>query len=363
MSLGVRRFHGAQASGKVIDADLNERFAYRENCDAIEAYKIIYEPLEKIIETPMEERTVTTGNGAYDSGKKQTVEEIKDLSVAYKENVRNMEIFFNLTLEDGHRYQFEAVPRTDFDPATRVKPPAFMELQHQPHKHESTNGNSEHIRFSLRYAMSFEDDYLDSIEGLPEDTIDEIDLLTAFYREDGIHDQLEESSLDFSPLIREDMKILQADGKTVSKHVADETVPYLTEYLTDDFKDGGYSQEEQELAGKHIGTANALGLNFRHEREAEELFGAYSKRFGRNMVHIDPEGGIHTTDETALRNDRALFVQQVVPPGDRESHHEIEKQADELTKQVENADKNWKQVLPEELPRNWRDELPEKFIL
>ncbi|MFB6191380.1 MAG: hypothetical protein ABEJ64_03040 [Candidatus Nanohaloarchaea archaeon] len=350
-----------------LDGDINGHSFVSEDVTLNEAYTRIYRPVLDIVQTPYEERFEKNGH-AYDSGSKQVRPEIQDIEESYWQNVEEGEISVFMTLSDGEKYEFSAIPRTDISPSLERKPPSFMELRHSPEQHRTTAEEDPGVkRMALRYAMRYSEGFLDTAfegQGLPEDMIHEIDLLAAFYRDGGVHEQLERSSIAFSPVIRPEAGIIEDDyGAVRDVEGVEETVPYVADFLTDDFSDAGLSPEERQKAGEHIGTCNALGLSFRNEREAHELIGGYHPQHGRYLANIDPEGGIHTQKQEKLEEDRSLFVQQMVSMGDRKSREAVEEVAENIAGRAKNSKKGWNKVLSEQLPDEWSEVMPDSSFM
>ncbi|MFB6213310.1 MAG: hypothetical protein ABEJ07_01985 [Candidatus Nanohaloarchaea archaeon] len=350
-----------------LDGDINGESFVSEDVTPNEAYSHMYRPVLDIVQIPYEERFEKSGH-AYDSGDKQVRPEIQEREESYWQNVEEGDISVFMTLSDGEKYEFSAIPRTDIDPSRERKPPSFMELRHSPEQHRTTAEEDPDVkRLALRYAMRYIDEFLDTAfegRGLPRDLVHEIDLLTAFYRDGGVHEQLDRSSIDFSPVIRPEAGILEDDyGAVRDVEGVEETVPYVADFLTDDFSDAGLSPEEHRKAGEHIGTCNALGLSFRNEREAHELIGGYHPQHGRYLANIDPEGGIHTRSQEKLEEDRSLFLQQMVSMDDRKSREGVEEVAEDVEGRAKNSKKDWDKVLSEQLPDAWSEVMPDSSFV
>jgi hypothetical protein len=359
----VRGFSKAVVDGTAIGRQLEEERLINEFVDPKEAYRIVHEPLTAIAEIPPEQRKQDTGS-YYDAGSGNFKPQIDRLSEAYNSNVEEVDVSMYFELSDGE-YEFEFVPRTDFDPRKRIRPPSFVELLHRPDRHASTVDGSEDEmkRLSLRYAHDFNSDFLENAGMKPETYVNEMPLLSAFYREGGVRDQLSRSAIPFSPVLRDSLRVLPYNTGSVADFMASDTTPYVSEYLTDDPGDGGMSREEIEEAGRHIGTTKALGLSFGRERERGEIFGQFDREFGRSLVNIDPEGAHYVPGNTdKLDRDERKFVQQTTPLGSS-AHHAMEEESAEIVGRAKNSSKAWQHVLEEELPKRWETEMPSDMVL
>jgi len=194
--------------------------------------------------------------------------------------------------------------------------------------------------------------------------IPEIDFITAYDREGGIDEQINESPLPFTRLIRKDYRILQ-DGFETDFQGSREAVPYLYEWLGNDLESAGISEEEARLAGRHIGTANALGIVMAFDREEAELM-QDSDRTGDFVVNIDPEIVEYTNSNSRIKHDFDKFRQQFVnlaKPLWREREPQMIEEREDIVKRASRSSKDWQSVLLEEIPESWEEEMPEENII
>lgn len=190
-----------------------------------------------------------------------------------------------------------------------------------------------------------------------------MDLLTAFDREGGVWDQLDESEIPFSQVLRTDFRQIPSE-ESIDFQGVDDSAPYIARFITDEIQDAGISNEDARTAGRHIGTTNALGLSFEIEREEEELKLDYDPRFGESLVLIDPEFGLYTSNESDTEHDFNQFNQQILPKENwRKIDEEMRSARNNILSRTQDSTKDWKAVIGDQLPENWRDELPdERFI-
>jgi len=191
--------------------------------------------------------------------------------------------------------------------------------------------------------------------------LNEIDLLTAFDRNNGVHDHIEKSPTDLSRLVRYDYRIIE--GKTDTSYSrADSAVPYFFRWLPNDLESAGISMEETKLAGQHIGTSNALGLSFRYDRAPEEIM-TESVNSREHIVNIDPETVWYTSRGSSLDNDFHHFRQQfdeMAKPFWREKDIKMKQTRDDI---LDQTPEDMMMLVAQNLPKDWESEMPdEKFV-
>lgn len=360
----VKSFEKVRINGSVN----GEKYLEEDFYDVNEAWNLLNKPLydalrfSKIEENDIHETTF----GNY-GGKDELKEYIQECVKEWGDN-KDAEVLFYFEDEAGAKYEFEAILRNDKSITATEKPFSFIELRHNPNENRTTAdeklGSIE--RMALRNAFEYTDEYLSNTNvGAAQDFIYEADLLTAFDKEGGIWDQFERSQIPFSQMIRTNFSFIPKQSQIGFEGIS-KSAPYISKYVTDELVDGGLSEENAVQAGKHIGTANALGLSFMEEREPEELKLDFDPRFGESLVLIDPEFGKHTTSEAKLKEDYSHFNQQIVslPTEDwRKVDEVINKTQEDILTRANKSSKDWEQVLPKQIPENWEDEIPENRVL
>lgn len=93
-------------------------------------------------------------SGAYDSGGGELTERMLDYQRQWEEN-KEADIFIYFEADDGTKYEFEMVPRSDKTLSRTEKPFSFIELKHNPSKNRCTGENNFNSvqRMALRNAM------------------------------------------------------------------------------------------------------------------------------------------------------------------------------------------------------------------
>lgn len=358
----IEAFEKVRINGEVNGDEYLEEDFY----DLNKAWNLLNKPLYDALRFSKVE-----GNSMYEDtfgnmgGRGDLVREIQDCIQAWDDN-KDAEVLFYFEDGDGDKYEFEAVLRNDRTLTDTEKPFSFIELKHVPGKNRSTaeEGFDSVQRLALRNAFEYTDEYLEETKvGSSHDFIYEADLITAFDREGGLWDQFEKSEIPFSQMIRSDFGFIRTDQEINFEGIS-RSAPYIGRYVTDELEDAGISYQDAKETGKHIGTANALGLSFRQERELEELKLDFDPRFGESLIIIDPEFAEHITSGPKIEEDFNLFNQQVLPS---ENWREIDKTMREVRENIvdraDNSSKDWKQALPEQMLENWEKDIPENRIL
>lgn len=355
-------FDKVRINGRVNDEEYLEADFY----DINEAWNLVNKPLFEALGDvkydgmPLREPS----NGAYDSGSGELTEAMREYQAQWEEN-KEADIFIYFEAEDGRKYEFEMVPRSDKTLSETEKPFSFIQLKHNPSKNRCTgeNGFDSVQRMALRNAMDYSDDYLERTPVGHSDVLYEMDLLTAFDRDGGVWDQFDDSEIPFSQVLRTDFRQVPSEQPIDFPGVED-SAPYIARFVTDEIQDAGISNEDARTAGRHIGTTNALGLSFEIEREEEELKLDYDPRFGESMVLIDPEFARYTDNETDLDHDFNQFNQQILPKENwRKIDENMRQSRNDILYRTEGSSKDWKAVIGNQLPENWRSELPDERVV
>lgn len=358
----IKKFKKARINGRLN----NEEYLEEDFQDLNEVWSLIHKPLYNLLEhTKIEGNPVQqTSFGNYTQSNEPT-EQVQNYLDNWEENKNHAEVFLYFEDRDENIYEFEAVPRNDKQLLSTEKPFSFVQLKHDPSKNRTTASTpqDEVQRLALRNAFKYNQQYLQKTPLNSGNYIPEQDLITAFAREDGIWDQLQQSEIPFSPLIRTDFKFIPTQ-QTPDFPGITESAPYIAEFVTSEIQDAGISNEESREAGKHIGTANALGLSFRQERETEELKLDYDPQFGESLILIDPEFAKYETSKNKINDDYSLFKQQILPSDNwRHIDQEIGRAREEILQRAKDSSKDWREVLPQQLPENWRNQIPdERFV-
>jgi len=351
------RINGRVNGEEFLEADFN---------DLNEAWNLINRPLyEALTDVKYEGRPLREqSNGGYGSGSGELTEPMREYQAQWEEN-KEADIFIYLEAEDGRKYEFEMVPRSDKTLSETEKPFSFIELKHNPSKNRCTGENDFDSvqRMALRNAMDYNDDYLERTPVGSSNVLYEMDLLTAFDREGGVWDQFDDSEIPFSQVLRTDFRQVPSEQPIDFPGVKD-SAPYIARFVTDEIQDAGISNEDARIAGRHIGTTNALGLSFEIEREGVELKLDYDPRFGESMVLIDPEFARYTDNEIDLDHDFNQFNQQILPKNNwRKIDEQMRHAKDNVVSRAQDSSKDWRSVMGNQLPEDWRSELPDERVV
>ncbi len=351
------RINGRVNGGEYLEADFN---------DLNVAWNLINRPLYDALKDvkyegrPLREQS----NGGYGSGSGELTEPMREYQARWEEN-KEADIFIYLEAKDGRKYEFEMVPRSDKTLSETEKPFSFIELKHNPSKNRCTGENDFDSvqRMALRNAMDYKDEYLERTPVGSSNVLYEMDLLTAFDREGGVWDQFDDSEIPFSQVLRTDFRQVPSEQPIDFPGVKD-SAPYIARFVTDEIQDAGISNEDARIAGRHIGTTNALGLSFEIEREGVELKLDYDPRFGESMVLIDPEFARYTDNEIDLDHDFNQFNQQILPKNNwRKIDEQMRQAKDNVVSRAQDSSKDWRSVMGNQLPEDWRSELPDERVV
>lgn len=361
----IKRFEKVRINGEIN----GEEYLEEDFCDLNEVWNLVNKPVYEVLNySKIEGKSITKPTfGTYGSNEELS-DYIQDQVDTWESN-KDADIFFYFNDHSGNTYEFEAVLRSDKSVVDTEKPFSFIELRHDPSEHRTTADEEFDSvqRFALRNAFKYTDEYLGNTNvGSGHDFIYEADLIAAFDREGGLWDQFEKSKIPFSQLIRSGFSFIPVNQDIEFNGISD-SAPYIASYVTNEVEDGGISEENAAQAGRHIGTANALGLSFRQDREREELKLDYDPRFGESLIIIDPEFAKHVDSNSRnedFSEDFSVFRQQFLPPDNwRKIDSIMKNERDDLVNRAEDSSKEWSQVLPNQLPDNWESEIPDHRIL
>lgn len=334
-----------------LDGDVNgETYREAEFDYPLEPFQILHKPVYEGIEIPKE-----LNLGVYDGSRDNP--EYRETWNEWEDNW-NADFYFYLENGEDEMLRFDLIPRTDTEFSGLEKPYSMMEAKHIP---EPDSPYRETQKLVFRIARRFEDEVYMDRDIDPVGVIPEIDLLTAFDRKNGIQDLMRESKIEWRRPIRQHYQVIE-DGYEPDWEKSTESVPLLMKFLPNDLASVGVSRQETRLAGLHIASAHGINLSFRDEREAEELMIEFGRRH-ENLVNIDAEFGRYTEGKT-LDRDMELFKHQIRQLGGeagwRERENAIKEIHEDTLEEIEKSERNWDEILPQNLPENWEEELPEE---
>lgn len=367
-------------TGYFLDGEVNgEEYREAEFEHIVEPFDLVHEPIYRVVTSDNYEENNTFGSYASRIDRKKDREHNQEYEDLTKGWLRNQEAdFYALLLDnDGNELRVDFGGRNDSDPSQLMYPFSIMEGISRP------NGDSpydERQKIGLRVARDYDEgvyqdanvpanfDNLENMRNASEIAdlqegvmLNEIDLMTAYDREDGVYEELTDSDIPFSRLIRNDYRILE-EGSETSFSRASSAVPYFFRWLPNDLQSAGISMEEAELAGRHIGTCNALGLSFRYDRAPVELMTESVNR-EEHLVNIDPETVRYTSRESSLNDDFHHFQQQfdqMAKPFWREKDIRMKEVRDNI---LDQAPEEMMLLVSQNLPNEWSDEMPDERIL
>jgi len=232
--------------GYFLDGEINgEQYSQAEFEDIVTPFDLIHKPVYQIVESENYEESDVFGGYKSDRDLDKDRKHSEDFERLSREWIDNQEADFYAIVDDNesNELRIEFGGRNDSDPSKLMYPFSIMEGICKPNGGPYRERQKVGLRVARDYSTEvYEDagvpsnfDNLDKIRSATDISdledgvmLNEIDLLTAFDRNNGVHDHIEKSPTDLSRLVRYDYRIIE--GKTDTSYSrADSAVPYFSD--------------------------------------------------------------------------------------------------------------------------------------